>query len=228
MNGFDFPPAAGRWFRRIGAALLLLALLWTVLTVTVDVADIGPMGTRVGFSGVNGQLARAFPYDETLYLVTQAIGLCALAVVAAFALLGLVQWIRRRSLRRVDRELWALGVLYAATAALYLFFEIVVVNYRPVLLPGETFPAASYPSSHTMLAIVVFGSAAFALPRLFRRRFCLVLQMILPLPMIAMILGRVHAGVHWFTDVVGGVLFGLGLLMLYLGLRDVGRPKPTE
>ena len=77
--------------------------------------------------------------------------------------MGLGQWIRRKSLRKVDFTILALGIFYIATAAAFLFFENHVINYRPLLIGGNL--EASYPSSTTLLAICVMlcGTATFEL-----------------------------------------------------------------
>lgn len=204
-----------------GVILGCLAVLWTVSVRLIDVAPIGPLGTLVGFSRINGPVADALPYRSGWYLLSEGLGICALGVVAAFAVLVLVRLVRCRRLSGIDRELWALGVLYAITAFLYLFFEIAVVNARPVLLEGETTPAASYPSSHTVLAIVVFCSAAVVLRRLVSRGRCrLPLQIALCLLAAVTVLARLLSGVYWLSDMIGGCLFGAALVCLFVGLKD--------
>ena len=81
-------------------------------------------------------------------------------MAGSFGLIGLIQLIRHRSLFRVSREVIGLGVAYLLAGIVYLAFEMYVVNYRPVLEAGELFPEASFPSSHTVLAFVVFATAA--------------------------------------------------------------------
>ena len=151
-----------------GAALLLAFAVWTVLVRVVDVREIGPNGSPVGFGALNGFFHQLTGVHMALYTVTDLLSILPLGIVLGFALLGLVQWIRRKSLTRVDRGLLALGGFYIATVAVFVFFEVVVINYRPVLINGV--PEASYPSSTTMLAACVLPTAIMQLGKYVKHR----------------------------------------------------------
>ncbi len=196
-------------------ALFLLAALFTLAVRTVDVAAVGPLGTEVGFSGVNTAFFGLLGFCPALYGMTQLLGKLSLLTPVFFAGLGLYQLVRRKSLRRVDRCVLALAGLYAATGALYVLFEKAIVNYRPVLMPGCTEPEASFPSSHTMLACAVLGSVFLLLPCYFRGKTARLLRGVCALVIALIVIGRLFAGVPWLTDVVGGVLYGAALLRLY-------------
>ena len=194
--------------------VLFLALL--ICVRTVDVAPIGPMGTSVGLSGANGLFHERVGLRLGLYELTQVLGYLALALAAAFACAGLVQFIRRKSLWKVDREILALGALYIVLGCIYVLFEKLVVNYRPVLLPGESVPAASFPSSHTMLANVIFGSAAMLVTRYVKgKTLRTALFLLCTLLGVATVLLRLFSGVHWLTDIAAGVFLSVALLEAY-------------
>jgi hypothetical protein len=74
-----------------------------------------------------------------------------------------VQWIKRKSIAKVDGDILILGGFYIVTLGAYLLFESYVVNYRPVLIAG--FLEASYPSSTTLLVMCVMPTAAMQLGR---------------------------------------------------------------
>ena len=205
----------------ISAALFALFIVLIILVKTVDVAPAGPLGTEIGLSGINSAAARALPYRNAWYKITVIIGLAAIAAAAAFALLGLAQLIKRKSLLRVDRAILALGGLYVAVIIIYVLFEKVIVNYRPILLPAETEPAASFPSSHTMLVCVVAGSAAMLLGRYIKsRRLCTSLRVLCAAAAVITVAGRLVSGVHWLTDITGGCIISAALLMLYSAVLD--------
>ncbi len=180
----------------------------------MDVRPIGPGGSPVGFSALNEAARSFFGVHLRLYFLTDWLSLAALPIMLGFALLGLVQLIKRRSLLKVDRDILALGVFYLAVLGAYLFFESHVVNRRPILLSGVL--EASYPSSTTMLMLCVMVSAIMQ----FRRRiarpalrrgatlFCRWFT-------AGMIVGRLASGVHWLSDIVGAGLLSGGLLFLY-------------
>lgn len=198
------------------AALALLLIVLVVLLKTFDVAAIGPMDTSVGFSHLNGAFASLVGYNELWYRVTKLLGYGAFAVCGAFGALGAWQLITRKSLQKVDRKLLYLAGLYVVTILLYVLFEKVVINARPVLLPGETEPAASFPSTHTMLAIVVFGSAILLLPDYIASRpMCLAARIAAWALLLVTVIGRAVSGVHWLTDILGGVMLGTLLLSVF-------------
>ena len=194
---------------------LLLFLLLTAALRLVDVAPIGPMQTSVGLASLNGFIHARIGFQPFWLLLSEALGLLALAVGAGFGLIGLAQLVRRRSLRGVDPALLRLGALYAVTLAVYLLFERIVVNLRPVLLAGEAFPEASYPSSHTVLALSILGGGiAFVDVR--PGRHPQLIQGLMAGLLTLIVVGRLLSGVHWLTDIVGGLLLGAALVLFYV------------
>lgn len=208
-----------------GLFALLFAGLW-IAVKRADVAAIGPGGTSVGLAGMNGAFAGAVGWQPVWYQISKWLGVLAIALAAGFALLGLWQWIARKSLGKVDRVLFALAGLYVASAAVYLLFEKVVVNCRPVLLEGETAPAASFPSSHTVLACVFFGSAVLlAGIYLKRRAWRLAAQIALCALLLLTVVARLLSGVHWLTDILAGLFLGGALLCLFVFVYQKIKPK---
>ena len=199
------------------AGLILLAafVLWTAVVCIVDVEAIGPMETKVGFASLNEMIHRRIGVHMTLYAITDALSLFPLGLVVGFALLGLGQWIKRGNLMRVDRDILALGVLYAVVAALFVLFEIVVINYRPILIDGCA--EASYLSSTTLLVLCVMPTAILQLrARMRYGRAREWITWLLAVFTVFMTVGRFLSGVHWFSDIVGGTLLSTGVVMLYL------------
>lgn len=208
---------------------LVLFLILLVCVLRVDVAPIGPMGTSVGLSGANEYFHEKNGVRMGLYELTQWLGYLALAIAAGFGCFGLAQLIRRKNLWKVDREILVLGVLYIVLGGLYVLFEKFVVNYRPVLLPGETAPAASFPSSHTMLALAIFGSAALLSARYVKQRTArTVLYFLCSALGIGTVVLRLLSGVHWLTDIVAGVSLGTGLVELYTAVSGLHNYKGPD
>jgi len=201
--------------KQIMAVCALAAFgLWTSAVCLVDVRPIGPMGSRVGLASVNELFHRLTGVHMAVYTVTDWLGLAPFAAAAGFGLLGLRQWIQRKSLWKVDCDIRILGVFYLAVMAAYAFFEIVVVNHRPVLIEGVL--EASYPSSTTLLVMCVMPTAAVQLRRRIRNSWCRrVAEAIIAVFTAFMIIGRLISGVHWLTDIAGGALLSTGLVMLY-------------
>ena len=197
-------------------SLVMLAafILWTVLVCYVDVQPIGPRDSAVGFAAVNGLFHSWTGAHMTLYHITDWLGLVPVAVGFGFAILGLVQWIRRKNILKVDFSILVLGVYYLVVLAVYLLFEEVVINCRPVLIDG--YLEASYPSSTTMLVMCVTPTATMQLKaRIGSRGVCRCIAIVNAVFVAFMVIGRLISGVHWLTDIVGGVLLSAGLVMLY-------------
>ena len=197
-----------------GGALVLAFILWTILIQTVDVRPVGVNGTNIGFAAVNTWFHRLTGVHMGLYTVTDWLGLVPIAVCVGFGLLGLDQWIRRRSIARVDRDILLLGGYYILVILGYLIFEMIPINYRPILIDGAM--EASYPSSTTLLVLSVMPTLLFQINS--RAKSQTVRRMTAAFVILFsafMVIGRLVAGVHWLTDIVGSVLLSAGLYSLY-------------
>ena len=207
-----------------GASLVLVFALWTVLVRFVDVGAIGPEGSSVGFATLNGFVHELTGVNWFLYTVTDWLGLVPIAVALGFAILGLVQLIKRKSARKVDYSILALGVFYIVVMAAYVFFEIVVINYRPTLIDG--YLEASYPSSTTMLVMCVMPTAAMQLNVRIKNTVLRRCAIIVIVAFTAfMVIGRLVSGVHWITDIIGGALLSTGLVMTYYSVSNIATKK---
>ena len=203
------------------AGLLLLGAfaLWTAAVCLLDVQPIGPNGSSVGFAALNGAVHAALGVHWLLYALTDWLGLVPMGFVFGFAILGLMQLIRRRSLGKVDRDILALGGFYLVVLAAYLLFEKFAVNYRPVLIDG--FLEASYPSSTTMLTLCVIPTAMLQLRRRIPREdLRRAILWMLGIFTAFMVVGRLLSGVQWLTDIIGGALLSAGLVALYAAMAD--------
>jgi undecaprenyl-diphosphatase len=197
------------------AILFAMFAIYTVCVKFVDVAAIGPEGSEVGFSAINGFVAGILGYNKLFYTFTKLIAAVSFLYIAAFALLGLISLIKEKSFAKVDFAIYAMAVTYIITALFYLLFEIVIVNYRPIIRDEGL--EASFPSSHTMLAVAVFGSAiVYAIFRIKEDLIKKIVIVVSALLAAGMALGRLISGVHWFTDILGGALLGCAIVSLYM------------
>ena len=200
---------------------LLLFLLLIIALKTLDVSVIGPEETSVGLSQINGALHNATGISMLWYKITNYLGYFSILAAICFACSGLLQLVRRKSLGKVDRELLVLGGLYVLLAVVYVLFEFLVINYRPVIIPGDAHMEASFPSSHTMLAFTILGSTIMVLDRyISSRSLRTLLQAVCGVLLLIAVFGRLLSGVHWFTDIIGGILISACLLFLFAGILD--------
>ena len=200
--------------------MLAVFVLWTVLIRFVDVEAIGPRQSSVGFATLNGYIHNLTGVNMSLYIITDWLGLVPIGVAFGFAVLGIVQCIKRKSLLKVDRSILTLGGFYIVVMAVYILFEIVVINYRPTLIDGCL--EASYPSSTTILVMCVMPTAMMQLRTrikndLFRRCVMLTITVFITF----MVIGRLVSGVHWITDIIGGALFSTAIVLMYYSIGNI-------
>lgn len=197
-----------------GIGSLISFALWTVLILLVDVQAVGPNDSKVGFATFNTWFHRLTGVHMTLYTVTDWLGLVPIAVCMGFGCLGLCQLIKRKSLFKVDADILLLGGYYILVIFGYLFFEMVPINYRPILIDGVL--EASYPSSTTLLVLSVMPTLVFQVNRRCANPMMKQMTMILTILFSAfMVIGRLISGVHWATDIIGSILLSFGLFSLY-------------
>lgn len=197
--------------------LFAIFILFTVALKFIDVRPIGPNGSAVGFAGINSLFVRS-ELNDFWYNLTELSGrLMPFTVVGIFAIYGIYQLIKRKSFKMIDKDIWALAGYFVVVIIFFMLFEKIVINYRPIILPKDNGELkASYPSSHVFLTISTGGAALIQVSRRIKNiSFKNVIMTILWLFIIVMIIGRLLSGVHWFTDIVGGVLLGFALTMLY-------------
>ena len=188
--------------------------IWTLLIKLVDVQAIGPKGSSVGFAALNSFVHELFGVNMTLYTITDWLGLVPFVFVFGFAILGLCQWIKRKSLAKVDKSIFVLGGFYVVVMMAFLSFEFFVINYRPVLIEGIL--EASYPSSTTMLVTCVMPTAVMQFnARIKNSALRRTVAVLLIAFMVFMVVGRLISGVHWFSDIFGGLLLSAGLVLAY-------------
>ncbi len=198
----------------IGILLLVAFILWTVLILCVDVRPVGQNGTNIGFAALNTWFHKLTGVHMGLYTVTDWLGLVPVFICICFGALGLFQWIRRRSLKKVDLDILLLGGYYILVIFGYLIFEMIPINYRPIPIDGAM--EASYPSSTTLLVLSVMPTLVFQVNRRAHSASVKTAAAVFAALFAAfMVIGRLVSGVHWLTDIVGAVLLSAGLYLLY-------------
>ena len=130
--------------------------------------------------------------------------------------MGLTQLVKRRSLFKVDSDIVILGIYYIIVIFSYLIFEMIPINYRPILIEGRM--EASYPSSTTLLVLCVMPTLIEQVNRRMKKEILKKTIMMSAICFsVVMVVGRLICGVHWFTDIVGAVMLSGGLFSIYKG-----------
>ena len=200
----------------LGAGVIFIALfiVWTILIGVIDVKPVGVNKTTIGFATINTWFHNLTKVNMTLYNITDWAGLVPVFICMVFGMLGLFQLIKRRSLLKVDFDIIVLGVYYVIVILGYLVFEMIPINYRPILING--FMQISYPSSTTLLVLSVMPTVAFqSNKRLQSKKTKKLIELITVVFSLFMVVGRLASGVHWLTDIIGSCFLSAGLFYIY-------------
>lgn len=200
------------------AVYTVCAVVFTVLVKKVGVEAVGPLGSEVGFASLNKTVFDLIGERKIFDILSEILAIGAVLTAAAFALKGAVQLFRKKSLFKVDFRLLCLGAVFLGVIILYFVFEKMIINYRPVTPDGVL--EASYPSSHTMVTIAIFGCASVYAQscRGYDPKLVLVLRAFCVLAPVL----RLLSGQHWLTDIIGGCLFSAAFIALYRALIGAG------
>lgn len=204
----------------ISIVMILISIVYTILVKNVDLGMIGPNGTAVGFATLNGFVKNTVGVNMVWYDITKILGIIPFLFIAFYGLIGLKQLLSTKSILKVDKKLIALGGLYVVTAMLYVFFEKCIINYRPTIIDGEL--EASYPSTHTMLAIILCGSSLLIIKDYIQNeKIRKIINIVTIVLMLTIVIGRIISGVHWASDIIGGIIISSTLLYIFKTIASI-------
>lgn len=195
--------------------MLLSAVLFSMAVTLVDVASIGPEESKVGFSTLNKAVFSSLGENMKWDKITDVIVVVSILMAGIFLLIGVIQWLGRKSLKKVDKEILGLGLVLVLIGVVYIVFEkFLTINYRPILENGVLEP--SFPSTHTLVTVTLLVVAMRIFTKVLQdKKTRIFLDIILVLMMGLMVFGRLAAGMHWLTDVVGAILWSGVIIMVY-------------
>lgn len=197
----------------ISIILIIIAVLFTYLVKNFDVKFTDVNGTNIGFSTINLWFNKLVGTNMGLYKLTNIVGVFPILIVVIYGLIGISQLIKGKSLKKVNNKLIILGCFYVIVLLVYIFFEKFIINYRPVIIDEGL--EASYPSSHTMLALCFCASSILISKNIFKENIAKKLNIASLIIMFVLVLGRTFSGVHWLTDIIGGMLISSALIMIF-------------
>lgn len=204
----------------ISIFLLLLSVIFTIMVKTFDVQAVGPENSLIGFACFNLAVHNQIGVNLLWYNITDWLGLIPVFFAFVMAIIGLIQMIKRRSLLKVDKKILLLGGFYLIIITLYILFEKFVINYRPVLLGANL--ESSYPSSHTMITISILGTGIIFLKDYIKsKKIFTGLTVFLIIIILVTVIGRFISGVHWTTDIIGGLLISMTIVCFYKSICDI-------
>ena len=197
-----------------GVIFITLFITWTFAVKLIDVKTVGVNGTSVGFATFNSWFHNLTEANMTLYNITDWAGLVPIFICMFFGGVGLIQLIKRKSLLKVDFDIIALGIYYIIVISGYIIFEMIPINYRPILINGIL--ESSYPSSTTLLVLSVMPTVIFqSNKRLQNPKIKKTTVFVTIIFSLFMVVGRLASGVHWLTDIIGSCFLSAGLFYIY-------------
>lgn len=197
--------------------LFVCFIMFTAALKFVDVQPVGPMDSEVGFATVNVFVHNLFGQNKVYDRISDFLAVLSLFAACSFAIIGAYQLLQKKSILKVDSSIILLGVTYVFVILIYVLFEKLVINFRPVLEKGVL--EASYPSSHTMMILIILGTARTTMERIIHNELVLKgLRIVLAVLMVLSVAFRIMSGVHWFTDILGALFISAAVIQLYNSL----------
>lgn len=211
----------------ISIILITISIIFTFLVKVIDVNEIGTANISIGFATINEFVFNKIGVNMLWYHITDWLGIIPILIAGVYAIKGFAQMIKRKSILKVNKEIIALGIFYIVVITLYIFFEKYIVNYRPILMNG--LKEASYPSSHTLITICLCGSSIIINKMFYSNKMTKCMDIFSFIIICITVLGRLISGVHWFTDIIGGIIISSALLMtLYSCFYNINMKKQYQ
>lgn len=194
----------------------ILFLVFTILVKTVDVTYIQDIG-YLGFYNINTSInSKIQSMNTSLYdKLSDVIMIISFVSVAIFAVIGIVQLIKRKSFKQVDPILYILLGLYVLVAAMYLTFSLMKINFSPLSTKENL--KDSYPSSHVFISITLFVSGVMTATKYVNMGKWMSVIGFTGAILLSILsaVTRMFSGQHYFTDIIGAILLAIFLISAY-------------
>jgi undecaprenyl-diphosphatase len=207
-------PTARRW---LGPAALVVFVLFAIDTYLVVANDVLPFDVPIANFIQNLNWG---PVVYPMGLINASAGIWQV-VIGAVAVVGLFIFERRAG--------WLM--LIGSISSLFdNLIKLVISRQRPpadlvhILSPTTGF---SYPSGHAVFFTWMSFMIAVSLAPKIRPAFRPVLWSVAAIVIVLTCIARVWAGAHWPSDVIGGVLLGIGWSAFVLWLPERWLPSPS-
>ena len=207
-------PTARRW---LGPTALVVFILFAIDTYLVVANDVLPFDVPIAtfIQGINWG-----PVVYPMELINASAGIWQV-LIGAVAVVGLFVYERRAG--------W-LMLIGSISSLLDNIIKLIISRQRPpadlvhILSPTTGF---SFPSGHAVFFTWMAFMIAVSLAPKTRPALRPVLWILAVMVIILTCIARVWAGAHWPSDVIGGVLLGIGWSAFVLWLPERWLPSPS-
>ena len=141
--------------------------------------------------------------------ITDIILIASIVILGLFAILGLIQWIMRKSLFKVDKQILWMILPMALMAIVYLVCDKILTpdkfSFMPTRPDGSGEP--SFPSTHVMVVTTIFFCVSAALSKYIKSKPVLIILDIVMFALASLVAtGRILSNKHSYIDVIGAVV----------------------
>lgn len=209
----DHPEARG--LTLMAAILLISTILFTLLLASLGIDLINSIDNFI----LNElQSLRTAWMDSFMVAITELGDAAVLASLFA-ALLGWLLWKRR----------WTAAAHWCGATAFALALTQ-AIGWSTHFIRSDDLPsginAFSFPSSHTTLSAVIYGFLAVLIAREVRATVRWLIYALFAALIAAIAFSHLYLGVHWLSDVMGGLTLGL-IWVALLGIAYRRHPAST-
>jgi undecaprenyl-diphosphatase len=207
-------PTARRW---LGPTALVVLVLFAIDTYLVVANDVLPFDVPIA------RFIQQLNWGPVVYLF----GLIDLTAGIWQVLLGLVAVV---ALFVFERRAGWLMLIGSISSLLDNIIKLIISRQRPpadlvhILSPTTGF---SYPSGHAVFFTWMSFMVAVSIAPKIRPSYRPILWILAAIVIVLTCLARVWAGDHWPSDVLGGVLLGIGWSAFVLWLPERWLPSPS-
>ncbi len=206
------------------AAGVVLSILFTVIFVRIfdTVTDAGHKILPFDFSLLQWMYQHRSPVPNEIAIFLAHSG--SPPVIVGIALLGTIIgffW------RKVRGAAWTLPIAVIGAGVIIQGIKLFVQRPRPQAVPHSFQPLLhetgySFPSGHSLIAMVVYGLLGYFVLHLFKNPIArLMVRIVTVLVVFSIGASRVYVGVHYPTDVLAGWTAGVPWLIACLALHEV-------
>lgn len=186
----------------ISLSSLVCFILLLILVKFVNV-NTNSLGIEIGLYSFNNLLLPKKSIEE-FSTISNIFMLISFGFFGIVGLMGLNELYKKKSLKKVSYIYYLYVCMLLLIVIIYLFFEIVPINYRPILVDGKK--EASFPSSHIFITSTLLLCSSYLFSKYINKNYTKTLYIISIIMIVITTLGRLLSKNHWATDCIAGLL----------------------
>lgn len=184
--------------------LIILLVIDIVLLLTGYMSNIDSLIYEFIFSFNNSILTDIF---KLISFITST------KMIVLYNIITVIVMIIRKS-----NKLLLVPIASSISAIVNNLIKVIVARERPGINPLVIETTYSFPSGHSMISILFFGTLLYILNR-DNYKYKRVFNIIIPIYILSVGISRIYLGVHYFSDCITGYLISLIVLILLTNIR---------